>query len=66
MFYMVLLFLTFYSFGKNMRNFVKENVTVKDGKKAEIPGTAYISLALMAIFHTMVLAICLLPSMLSR
>ena len=64
MFYTILFFLAFYSFGKSMKQFVKENVVIRDGKYAEVPRRAYISLGLTAIFHIMVLALCLLPSML--
>ena len=36
MFYTVLLFLTFYSFGKNMKNFVKTNYKKSRGKTEKV------------------------------
>ena len=66
MFYTILFFLAFYSFGKSVKNFIREHVTVKDGRCVEIPGRAYLSLGLIAAFHVMVLAVCVFASMLFR
>ena len=64
MFYIILFFLTLYNFWLSIKNFIKENMIVKDGKCAEIPNSVFLSLGLIAIFHIMVLAICLIPAIL--
>ena len=64
MFYRILLILAFFNFYKYVKGFIKENVTVTDGKVAEISTGAYISLAAAAIFYIMVIAICCVPTIL--
>lgn len=64
MFYKVLFLLTCYNLYRSVRGFVHENAVVKDGGYAEIPTRAYISAGMTVLFYVMVLAICLIPSIL--
>ena len=64
MFYKVLFLLACYNLYRSGKSFVKENVIVKDGKQAEISTGAYISFGISALFHVMVLAVSLLPTLL--
>lgn len=64
MFYTVLFLLACYNLYKSVKSFVKENVIAKDGEIAEIPRAAYISLGATVLFYLMVLAICVVPSIL--
>ena len=64
MFYKILFLLTCYNLYRSGKSFIKENVTVKDGRAAEISTGAYISFGLTVLFYVMVLAICFIPSML--
>lgn len=64
MYYKILLILAFFNCYKYVKNFIKENITVVDGKVAEISTGAYISLAASVIFYVMVIAICCLPTLL--
>lgn len=63
MFYKILFLLTLFNLVKAGKSFIKENVVVKDGKQAEISTGAYISFGISAMFHIMVLAVCMLPSL---
>ena len=63
MFYKVLFLLTLFSFVKEGKNFVKNNVVIVDGKQAEISTGAYISFGISALFHVMVLAVSLPPTL---
>ena len=63
MFYKVLFLLTLFNFVKAGKSFIKENIVVKDGKQAEISSGAYISFGITALYHVMVLAVCMLPSL---
>ena len=63
MFYKVLFLLTLFSFVKAGKSFIKENVVIKDGKQAEISRSAYWSFGITALYHVMVLAVCMLPSL---
>ena len=64
MFYKVLFLLTLFNFFKEGKSFIKENVVIVDGKQAEISKGAYISFGLSALFHVMVLAVTMLPTLL--
>ena len=64
MFYKVLFLLICYNLYRSVRSFVRENAVVKDGKCAEISTGAYISAGMTVLFYVMVLAICLIPSIL--
>ena len=64
MFYTVLFLLACYNLYKSVKRFVKENIIAKDDEIAEIPKAAYISLGAMVLFYLMVLAICVVPSIL--
>ena len=64
MFYKVLFLLTCVQLYKELKNFVKYNVVVKDGKCAEISTGAYVSAGMTAMFYVMILAICMIPSLL--
>lgn len=64
MFYTVLFLLTLFNFVKAGKSFIKENVVIKDGKKAEISKDSYLSFGITALFHVMVLSVCMLPSLL--
>lgn len=63
MFYKILFLLTLFNLVKAGKSFIKENVVIKDGKQAEISTGAYISFGISAMFHIMVLAVCMLPSL---
>ena len=63
MFYKVLFLLTLLNFVKAGKSFIKENIVIKDGKQAEISSGAYISFGITALYHVMVLAVCMLPSL---
>lgn len=64
MFYKVLFLLTCYNLYRSVRSFVRESAVVKDGEFAEISTGAYISAGMTVLFYVMVLAICLIPSIL--
>ncbi len=64
MFYKVLFLLTCYNLYRSVRSFVRENAVVKNGEYAEISTGAYISAGMTVLFYVMVLAICLIPSIL--
>lgn len=53
-----------YNLYRSVRSFVRENAVVKDGKCTEISTGAYISAGMTVLFYVMVLAICLIPSIL--
>ena len=63
MFYKVLFLLTLFNMVKLGKSFIKENVIIKDGKQAEISTGAYLSFGISAMFHIMVLAVCMLPTL---
>ena len=48
----------------NVKSLIKEHVVVENGAIAEIPKKAYISIGVTVIFHVMVAAVCILPSIL--
>lgn len=64
MFYKLLLILTCYNFYKSVKSFFKENVVVQNGELAEISTGKYVSLGMTLLFYVMVIALCLLPSLL--
>lgn len=64
MFYTVLFLLACYNLYKSVKSFVKENIIAKGGEIAEIPRAAYLSLGATVLFYLMVLAICVVPSIL--
>lgn len=64
MFYKVLFLLTLFNFYKEGKSFIKENIVIVDGKQAEISRSAYVSFGISALFHVMVLAVSLLPTLL--
>ena len=64
MFYKVLFILTCVQLYKELKNFVKCNVVVTDGECAEISTRAYVSAGITALFYVMILAICMIPSLL--
>lgn len=64
MFYKVLFLLTCIQLIKSVKSFVKDNVIIKDGKCAEITTGAYVSAGLTGMFYVMILAICMMPSLL--
>ena len=64
MFYTVLFILTCVQLYKEIKSFVKCNVVVKDGQFAEISTTTYVSAGMTALFYIMILAICMIPSLL--
>ncbi len=64
MFYKILFLLTCYNLYRNTKSFLKENAIIKDGKQAEISAGVFFSFGITVLFHVMVLAICLMPSIL--
>lgn len=64
MFYKVLFLLACYNLYRSGKNFVKENVIVKDEKQAEISAGAFVSFGMTVLFYVMVLTICFIPSIL--
>lgn len=64
MFYIILLLLTCYNLYRDVRSFIRENTVIVEGKIAEIPTGAYISIGMTVMFYVMVLAICFIPSIL--
>lgn len=64
MFYKVLFFLACCELIRRIRSFVRENVEIKDGNQAEISAGAFISIGMSILFYVMVLAICVIPSIL--
>lgn len=64
MFYTILFLLACYNLYTNVKSFIKEHVVVENGAIAEIPKKAYISIGVTVIFHVMVAAVCILPSIL--
>ena len=64
MFYKVLFLLTCYNFYRSAKSFVKENAAVKNGELAGISMGAFVSLGMTALFYVMVLALCVIPSIL--
>ena len=64
MFYKILFLLACYNMYRSIKVFIKENVTVTEGKNTEVSMGAYISLAMISVFYVMVIAICCAPSLL--
>lgn len=64
MFYTILLLLACYNLYTNVKSFIKEHVVSENDVVAEMPKKAYISIGITAIFHVMVVAVCILPSIL--
>lgn len=64
MFYKVLFLLACCELIRRIRSFVRENVEIKDGNQAEISAGAFISIGMSILFYVMVLAICVIPSIL--
>ena len=64
MFYTILFLLACYNLYTNVKSFIKVHVVVENDVIAEIPKKAYISIGVTVIFHVMVAAVCILPSIL--
>ena len=64
MFYNVLFLLTCVQLYKELKNFVKYSVVAKEGNNAEISTGAYVSAGMTALFYIMIMAICMMPSLL--
>ena len=64
MFFKVLFLLACIQLIKEVKSFVKNNVVIKDGQFAEIGMGTYILAGLTAMFYIMILAICMIPSLL--
>lgn len=64
MYFKVLFILACVQLIKEIKGFVKNNIVVKDGQFAEIGIGAYISVGLAVLFYVMIMAICMMPSLL--
>ena len=64
MFYTILLLLACYNLYTNVKSFIKEHIVSGNGVVVEMPKKAYISIGITAIFYVMVVAVCILPSIL--
>lgn len=64
MFYKGLLLLACYNLYKSVKSFINENLITKDGGPIRIPKGTYISISATVLFYLMVLAVCLVPTML--
>lgn len=59
MFYIVLFLLACYNLTKSVKNFVRDNVVIVDGKCIELSTEMCVSAVAIVMFHVMVFAICL-------
>lgn len=64
MFFKVLFLLACIQLIKEVKSFVRNDVFINDGQCTEISTGAYISAGLTAMFYIMILAICMMPSLL--
>lgn len=64
MYFKVLFILACVQLIKEIKGFAKNNIVVKDGQFAEIGIGAYISVGLAVLFYVMIMAICMMPSLL--
>ena len=64
MFYKILFILACYNLYKSGRSFVRENIVIENGKCAEIATKTYVAAGATILFYVMVMAICILPSIL--
>ena len=64
MYFKVLFILACVQLIKEIKGFVKNNIVVKDGQFAEISMGTYISVGLAVLFYVMIMAICMMPSLL--
>lgn len=64
MYFKVLFLLACIQLIKEVKGFVKNNVAVKDSQFAQISMGTYISVGLAVLFYVMIMAICMMPSLL--
>ena len=64
MFYKILFLLACYNLYKSVKGFYNEHVIIKEAGLAELSTKVYVEAALTVLCYVMVMAICILPSIL--
>ena len=64
MFYKLLFLLACYNLYQSGTSFIRANIVIDNGKCAEIATKTYVAAGATILFYVMVMAICILPSIL--